>query len=81
MSDEIEIKRFTNFVLMLGHEVMEDLKDDANKFETSELKDFLRDEHTTALVNIVIVKTLNNLQKKRSFNSNFFKEIIGKNNS
>lgn len=66
---------------MLGHEVMEDLKDDANKFETSELKDFLRDEHTTALVNIVIVKTLNNLQKKRSFNSNFFKEIIGKNNS
>ena len=81
MSDKIEIKRFTNFVLMLGHEVMEDLKDDANKFETSELKDFLRDEHTTALVNIVIVKTLNNLQKKRSFNSNFFKEIIGKNNS
>ena len=81
MSDDIEIKRFTNFVLMLGHEVMEDLKDDANKFETSELKDFLRDEHTTALVNIVIVKTLNNLQKKRSFNSNFFKEIIGKNNS
>tara|TARA_B110000495_G_C23021211_1_gene605894 strand:+ start:2302 stop:2547 length:246 start_codon:yes stop_codon:yes gene_type:complete len=81
MSDEIEIKRFTNFVLMLGHEVMDDLKDDANKFKTSELRDFLRDEHTTALVNIVIVKTLNNLQKKRSFNRNFFKEIIGKNNS
>ena len=66
---------------MLGHEVMDDLKDDANKFKTSELRDFLRDEHTTALVNIVIVKTLNNLQKKRSFNRNFFKEIIGKNNS
>lgn len=81
MSDKTEIKRFTNFVLMLGHEVLDDLKDDANKFETLELKDFLRDKHTASLVNIVIVKTLNNLQKKRSFNSNFFKEVIGKNKS
>ena len=78
MSDEIEIKRFTNFVLMLGHEIMDDLKDDASKFETSELRDFLRDPHTVSIVNIVIVKTLNNLQKKRSFNSSFFKEVIGK---
>ena len=75
--DKVQIKRFTNYVLMLEHEVMSDLKDDANVFKTKELTDFLRQENTTGLVKVVIVKTMANLQKKRAFKKTFLNSVFG----
>ena len=60
--EKYEVKRFTNYVLMLAHEIMEDLKDDANNFRTPELNNFLRNEETNPFVQVVVVKTLYNLQ-------------------
>jgi len=77
--EKYEVKRFTNYVLMLAHEIMEDLKDDANNFRTPELNNFLRNEETNPFVQVVVVKTLYNLQKKRAFNKSFINFIFGKN--
>jgi hypothetical protein len=74
-----EVKRFTNYVLMLAHEVLADLKDDANNFRTPELNNFLRNEETYPFIQVVVVKTLSNLQKKRAFNKSFLKFVFGRN--
>lgn len=71
MTDKQQIKRFTNYILMLEHEVMGDLKDDANSFEDKFLMKQLVKKETSALVRVVIVKTIANLQKKYAFEKSF----------
>ena len=70
---------FTNYVLMLAHEIMIDLKDDASTFRTPELNDFLRNKETQPFIQIVVVKTLSNLQKKNAFNKYFLNSVFVKN--
>jgi len=77
MTDEQQLKRFTNYILMLEHEVMADLKDDANALEDKFLMKRLVQKETSALVRVVIVKTVANLQKKYAFEKSFLDTMFG----
>lgn len=73
-----ETKRFENFVLMLEHEIFSELKEQSKKFKSEELKEELRRSETKALIKVVVIKTLVNLQKKKAFKVKFINSIFGR---
>ena len=76
-----ESVRFENFILMLGHEVSQELKDQSRTFKNKELREELAREETQMIVKVVVIKTMANLQKKRAFNKKFVNLMLGRKSS
>ena len=70
-------KRFRNFVLMIGDEVIHEMHDDLFKTD-SDLKDSLKDPTVISLIKIAVVKTMVNLQTKNAYTKPFMAQLIGK---
>jgi hypothetical protein len=73
--------RFENFILMVVHEITQELRDQSSLFKSKELREELAREETQMIVNVVVVKTMSNLQKKRAFNHQFITSMFGGNMS
>jgi len=70
-------KRFRNFVLMIGDEVIHEMQDDLFKTD-SDLKDSLKDPTVISLMKIAVVKTMVNLQTKNAYTTPFMAHLVGK---
>jgi hypothetical protein len=70
-------KRFRNFVLMIGDEVIHEMQDDLFKTD-SDLKDNLKDPTVISLMKIAVVKTMVNLQTKNAYTKPFMAHLVGK---
>ena len=70
-------KRFRNFVLMIGDEVIHDMQKDFINIE-SDLKDDIKDPTIVSLMKIAVVKTMVNLQTKNAYTKPFMAQLIGK---
>ena len=73
-----ETQRFENFVLMIEDEIFAEIQSQSNKFTSPELRKELQREATRALVKVIIVKTMVNLQKKRAYTPEFINSMFGK---
>lgn len=73
--------RFENFILMVVHEITQELRDQSSLFKSKELREELAREETQMIVNVVVVKTMSNLQKKRAFSRQFITSMFGENKS
>ena len=73
-----ETQRFENFVLMIENEVTSEIKTQAHKFTSTELRNELQREVTKALIKIIVIKTMVNLQKKRAYRPEFINSMFGK---
>lgn len=69
-------KRFKNFVLMIGDEVVHEMQKDFINIE-SDLKDNLKDPTVISLMKIAVVKTMVNLQTKRAYTTTFMTNLVG----
>ena len=76
-----DIVRFENFILMVVHEITQELRDQSSLFKSKELREELAREETQMLVNVVVVKTMSNLQRKRAFSRQFITSMFGENKS
>ena len=70
-------KRFKNFVLMIGDEVVHEMQKDFINIE-SDLKDNLKDPTVISLMKIAVVKTMVNLQTKNAYTTPFMAHLVGK---
>ena len=70
--------RFENFILMIEHEVSQELKDQTHKFTNKELREELAREETKMIMKVVVVKTMSNLQRKRAFSHKFIRTMLGR---
>jgi hypothetical protein len=70
-------KRFSNFVLMIGDEVVHEIQQNLNDSESKELKENSMDETTISLMKIAVVKTMINLQTKHAYNETFMETMLG----
>jgi hypothetical protein len=70
-------KRFSNFVLMIGDEVVHEIQQNLNDSESKELKENSRDEAIVSLMKVAVVKTMINLQTKHAYNENFMETMLG----
>lgn len=70
-------KRFKNFVLMIGDEVVHEMQKDFINIE-SDLKDDIKDPTIVSLMKIAVVKTMVNLQTKNAYTKPFMAQLIGK---
>ena len=70
-------KRFENFVLMIGDEVIHEIQQNLSKSKSKELKENSRDEMVISLMKIAVVKTMVNLQTKHAYNNTFIETMIG----
>lgn len=70
-------KRFENFVLMVGDEVVHEIQQNLSKSKSKELKENSRDEMVISLMKIAVVKTMVNLQTKHAYNNTFIETMIG----
>ena len=73
-----ESVRFENFILMIEHEVSQELKDQTHKFTNKELREELAREETQMIIKVIIVKTMSNLQRKRAFSHKFINSMLGR---
>ena len=73
-----ETQRFENFVLMIEDEVTSEIQEQANNFTSPELRKEMQREETRALIKVIIIKTLVNLQKKRAYRPEFINSMFGK---
>ena len=73
--------RFENFILMIVHEITQELRDQSSLFKSKELREELAREETQMIVNVVVVKTMSNLQKKPAFSQQFITSMFGGNKS
>jgi len=71
-------QRLENFLLMVIEEVKNEINDQSRVFKSPELKEELQRVETQAIIKVIVIKTMNNLQKKRAFNKKFISEIFGK---
>jgi hypothetical protein len=74
-----ETQRFENFVLMIEDEVTSEIQEQAHNFTSPELRNEMKREETRALIKVIVIKTLVNLQKKRAFTPKFINSMFGKN--
>ena len=77
--EDKETQRFENFVLMIEDEVTSEIQAQAHKFTSPELRKEMQREQTRALLKVIVIKTLVNLQKKRAFTPEFINSMFGKN--
>ena len=78
-NNDSEVKRFTNYILMLEHEIVQDLLKDSETFKTSDFREYLRESTTRALTKVLVAKLMSNLQEKRAFNKSFINDMFGRN--
>lgn len=71
-------QRLENFLLMVIEEVKNEINDQSRVFKSPELKEELQRVETQAIIKVIVIKTMNNLQKKRAFNKKFISDIFGK---
>jgi hypothetical protein len=76
--EDKQTQRFENFVLMIEDEVTSEIQAQAHKFTSPELKKELQREQTKALIKIIVIKTMVNLQKKRAYRPEFINSMFGK---
>ena len=76
--EDKETQRFENFVLMIEDEVTGEILTQAHKFTSPELRKELQKASTRALVKVIVVKTMVNLQKKRAYTPEFINSMFGK---
>jgi len=76
--EDKQTQRFENFVLMIENEVTSEIKTQAHKFTSPELRNELQREVTKALIKIIVIKTMVNLQKKRAYRPEFINSMFGK---
>lgn len=70
--------RFENFILMIDHEVAQELRDQSSRFKNKELREELAREETQMIIKVVVVKTMSNLQRKRAFSDKFINSMFGR---
>lgn len=70
--------RFENFILMIDHEVSQELRDQSARFKNKELREELAREETQMIIKVVVVKTMSNLQRKRAFSDKFINAMFGR---
>ena len=75
--EDKETQRFENFVLMIEDEVTSEIQEQANNFTSPELRKEMQREETRALIKVIVIKTLLNLQKKRAFTPKFVNSMFG----
>ena len=73
-----DTQRFENFVLMIENEIFEEIQAQSKNFTSPELRNELQKESTRALVKVIVVKTMVNLQKKRAYTPEFINIMFGK---
>ena len=78
-NNDSEVKRFTNYIIMLEHEIVQDLLKDSETFKTSDFREYLRESTTRALTKVLVAKLMSNLQEKRAFNKSFINDMFGRN--
>ena len=78
-NNDSEVKRFTNYILMLEHEIVQALLKDSETFKTSDFREYLRESTTRALTKVLVAKLMSNLQEKRAFNKSFINDMFGRN--
>ena len=76
--EDKETQRFENFVLMIEDEVTSEIQAQAHKFTSPELRKEMQREQTRAIIKVIVIKTLVNLQKKRAFTPEFINSMFGK---
>lgn len=70
--------RFENFILMIEHEVSQELRDQSSRFKNKELREELAREETQMIIKVIVVKTMSNLQRKRAFRNKFINSMFGR---
>tara|TARA_B100001059_G_C17768695_1_gene547115 strand:+ start:917 stop:1171 length:255 start_codon:yes stop_codon:yes gene_type:complete len=73
-----ETKRFENFVLMIEDEIVSEIQTQSNKFKDPSLREELKRPESKALIKVIVIKTMVNLQKKRAFNGKFINSMFGR---
>ena len=73
-----ETKRFENFVLMIEDEIISEIQIKSNKFKDPSLREELKRAESKALIKVIVIKTMVNLQKKRAFNGKFINSMFGR---
>lgn len=76
--DDKDTHRFENFVLMIEDEIFAEIQTQSNQFTSPELRKELQKETTRALIKVIVVKTMVNLQKKRAYSPQFINSMFGK---
>lgn len=76
--EDKETHRFENFVLMIEDEIFADIQKQSNQLTSPELRKELQKETTRALIKVIVVKTMVNLQKKRAYSPQFINSMFGK---
>ena len=76
--EDKETQRFENFVLMIEDEETSEIQAQAHKFTSPELRKEMQREQTRAIIKVIVIKTLVNLQKKRAFTPEFINSMFGK---
>ena len=77
--DDSEVKRFTNYILMLEHEIVQDLLSDSDTFKNPDFREYLKDSATIGFTKVLVAKMMSNLQEKRAFNKSFINDMFGRN--
>ena len=67
-------KRFKNFVLMIGEEVLSEMTED---LKNSSLYEEFKNTGVQYLIQIAVVKAMVNLQTKNAYTSEFIQSMIG----
>ena len=55
LREDKDTVRFENFILMIEHEITQELRDQSSMFKSKELREELAREETQMLVNVVVV--------------------------
>lgn len=76
--EDKETHRFENFVLMIEDEIFAEIQAQSNQLTSPELRKELQKETTRALIKVIVVKTMVNLQKKRAYSPQFINSMFGK---
>lgn len=76
--EDKETHRFENFVLMIEEEIFAEIQAQSNQLTSPELRKELQKETTRALIKVIVVKTMVNLQKKRAYSPQFINSMFGK---
>jgi ribosome maturation protein Sdo1 len=76
--EDKQTQRFENFVLMIEDEVTAEILTQAHKFTSPELRKEMQREQSKALIKVIVIKTMVNLQKKRAFTPEFINSMFGR---
>ena len=78
LREDKDTVRFENFILMIEHEITQELRDQSSMFKNKDLREELAREETQMIIKVIVVKTMSNLQKKRAFSHQFITSMFGR---